>query len=88
MSTLKRKGKVLDAPMAITSDGTVLLNVTHLKNGDALEAARELLAEGHEVFVGIAVPGQLRGELLRGIEDGAADLLGRIGPKLRQRTRR
>ena len=60
--------------MAVASDGgTVLLNLTHLENGDALAAARKLLDGGHEVFVGVAVPARLRRELLQGIDDGAAD---------------
>jgi len=79
-----RVSKISDAPMAVASDGTVLLNLTHLENGDALAAARKLLDGGHEVFVGVAVPARLRRELLQGIDDGAADLVGRLGAQIRR----
>ena len=54
MTAPKKVTVVSDAPMALASDGKLLVNVTHLKDGDILEAARELLDAGHTLFVGIA----------------------------------
>lgn len=87
MKTTK-KAKLVDDPIAITSGGQLLLNVTHLDGmADAVAAVRRLLDEGHQVFVGIAVPVGLRRQLRRDIDDATADVVGRLGPRLRRRPR-
>lgn len=84
----KRGGKLVDAPMALASDGTLLLNVAHLDGmANVVAAVQRLLDDGHQVFVGVAVPARLRRELLRDVEDAAADVVGRLGPRLRRRPR-
>jgi hypothetical protein len=79
----KKPGVMLDAPMAITSAGDVVMNITHLEQiGDVTTVVARLLGEGHEVFVGVAAPGALRRELLKDIDDAGADLVGRLGARL------
>ena len=85
--TTRKKPNVSDAPMAIASNGMVLVNLTHLENGDVLEAARKHLDEGHQVFVGVVVPRHLRASLAKDFEDAASDLTCRIGGRLVRRTR-
>jgi hypothetical protein len=79
----------MDAPIAVASDGTIIVNATHLDAGtDPIAAVRRLLDEGHEIFVGVVVPNNLRRELLRDVDDAAADLVGRLGAKLGRRRAR
>ena len=87
MSTKKRMPKVVDAPMAVTSAGDVLVNLTHLANGDVLEAARKHLDEGHQVFVGLVVPRRHRVGLAKDIEDAASEMACRMGGRLVRRSR-
>jgi hypothetical protein len=75
--------------MAITSDGSLVVSMTHI-DGDVDDVAaklRQLLDEGHEVFVGVVVPAGLRRELDRDLEEVLADVVGRLGPRLRSRRR-
>jgi len=84
--TTPKDAQLVDAPMAVLSDGTVVFNVTHLGYGDdPLEAVRQLIEEGHEIFVGVVLPRELRHELRRDLHDVLADAVGRAGPKFRQR---
>ena len=85
----KPRAATIDAPMGITSDGRTLMNVTHLiKTTDVREALRVALAEGHEVFVGIAVPAYFAEEIRRDLDDAAAEIVGRLGIRVRRRRRR
>ena len=85
----KRAGKLLDAPLAVASDGTLLVNVAHLDGmPDPVAAVQRLVDDGHQVFVGVAVPAPLRRELLRDIDGAAADVVGRLGPRLRRQRAR
>jgi hypothetical protein len=86
MTAPKKVTVVSDAPMALASDGKLLVNVTHLKDGDILEAARELLDAGHTLFVGIAVPARHRKRLARDVDDAAADMVGRLGALISARA--
>lgn len=82
----KKNGGRIDSPIAFTLDGKAIVNASHLDLApDLPDLVRQLVAEGHAVFVGIGV-GALRAELLRGLEDGAADVVGRLGPRVRLRT--
>ena len=84
-----KNSKFVDAPIAVASDGTVIVNITHLDDtADVTEAVQQLLAEGHQVFVGVVVPAALRRALLRDVNDGLADAVGRLGPRLRRRRAR
>ena len=88
MST-RRRGKLLDPPMAITSDGQPLLNITHLDEAaDPVAVVGRLLAEGHAVFIGVAVPARYRKRLAKDIEGAAAEIVCRIGGRLGRPTKR
>ena len=87
MST-RRKPRLVDAPTAWASDGTLLLNITHLVDaGDPVAAVRRLLADGHTLFIGVAVPLRDRQRLAKDVEDALADAVGRMGPKVRRGRR-
>ncbi len=78
-----KKPSLSDAPLAITSDGRLVINVTHLDGTTALIAAIErLVPSGIQVFVGLVVPGELHGKLLKELDDSLADVAGRVGVKL------
>jgi len=84
--TGRRKPRLVDSPMALASDGTPLLNVTHLVDvDDPVAAVRRLLADGHTLFIGVTLPTELRREHLREVHDVLADAVGRLGPRLRVR---
>lgn len=79
----------IDAPLAVTSDGRVLFNVLHVVNdADLGEALRAVMQDGHQVFVGIAVPDHLAAEVRRDLDDAAADIVGRLGVRVMRRQRR
>ena len=80
MKTLM-KPSLSDAPMAITSDGRLVINVTHL-NGMArvIATAEKLVPERSQLFVGLVVPRELRRKLVKELDDSLADVAGRVGP--------
>jgi hypothetical protein len=83
--TTPKRANVSDAPMALASDGMVLVNLTHLQNGDVLEAARKHLDQGHQIFVGLVVPERHRAGLAKDFEDAASELTCRMGGRLVRR---
>jgi hypothetical protein len=75
--------RVVQAPMAVTSDGMIVVNATHLAVEPTLDAAIRYAKEsGHDVFVGVVVPRGLRDEFVREVDDALADVVGRLGPRL------
>lgn len=76
--TRPKKLRFVDAPMAVTSAGTVLLNATHLRDGasvaDFIDIAK---ATRRPIFIGVEV--ETSRELLRWIDDAAAEIVGAIG---------
>ena len=79
----RQKPRLVDAPMALTSDSTPLLNLTHVVDATNLVAAvRRLLAAGHTLFVGVVVPARDRKRLAGEVEDALADVVGRTGARL------
>ncbi|MFI5302619.1 MAG: hypothetical protein ACHREM_31405 [Polyangiales bacterium] len=81
--------RILDAPLAVASDGTVLIGIAWIDHtAKAIEVAQKLLAEGRSVFIGVAVPKRLNTRLARDMEDAAADIVGRLGPKVLRLRRR
>ena len=71
---------VSDAPMAVLSSGEVALSVTHLDGMAQLIAKIEkLVPVGHEVFIGLVVPRELRTRLIKELDDSVADVIGRVG---------
>jgi hypothetical protein len=78
-----RRTKISMAQMAVASDGGVLVNVAQLTTSDSLAAILKLADRtGLDVFVGVVVPGRLRGRVLRDVDDALADVVGRWGPKI------
>ena len=77
------------APMAVASDGALLVNAHALTNKDGLAAAIEIAKKsGLGVFVGVVVPQQMRARLLKNIDDALADVVGRLGSALIRGGRR
>jgi hypothetical protein len=78
-------GKVIDVPLAVASDGRIVVNVTHLDlDPTEPDLVRRLINEGHVVFLGV-VPRELRRELARETEDALADVVGRVGWRVMKR---
>jgi hypothetical protein len=85
----RRAAKLLDTPMAITSDGQPLLNITHMEEAsDPVGVVERLLDEGHTLFIGVAVPARYRRRLAKDIEGAAAEIVCRIGGRLGRPTKR
>jgi hypothetical protein len=82
--TVKQKPKILDAPMAFTSGGEVLVNIAHLTFNPEILAAVGALLEvvDADIYVGIAIPGRLRRVVRRDVRDACVDVVGRLGPAL------
>lgn len=82
----KKTGQLLDAPMAVTSGGSIVINVTHLDlDPNEPDLVRRLVAEGHAVFVAVAVRTDLRAEVLGETQDALADVVGRVGRRVMRR---
>ena len=61
----------------------MIINVTHLEDTtDVSAVVARLIDEGHTLFISVAVPDRLRRELLKDVEDAAADIVGRIGARV------
>jgi hypothetical protein len=79
----RRPTKVNTAPMAVASDGSLIVNAYQLAVGDDLAAVTEVARKsGLLVFVGVVVPERLRRDLMRDLDDAMADVVGRPGPRL------
>lgn len=86
---IKQTSQLIDVPLALASDGTMLVSITHLEQIDDVAAViARLIGEGHRLFIGVAVPGALRAKLLRDVDDGLADVVGRLGVRVLRRPRR
>lgn len=68
------------APLAIASDGTVIVNAVTLTTNDSLDAVIEAAkAAGGTVFVGVAMsPGEVN-QALHQLDDAAAEIAARVG---------
>jgi len=71
------------APMALASDGSLLLNIAEFQDETSPDALlRAAQATGLVVFVGVIVPANRRKTLLHYLDDAVAEVAGRIGAKL------
>lgn len=77
--------KPLDAPMALTSDGRVLFNVTHLFDESAPNALKIAVEAGLPVFVGVAVDRATAQKLIADFDDGLAEIVARRASGVRRR---
>ncbi len=80
--TRRKRPYIVQAPMAVASDGSILVNAAQLVVADDLDAVRAALATRLPVFGGVAVPPELRARFVREADDGLADVVGRLGPRL------
>ncbi len=89
----RRSPRVIEAPLAVATDGSVVINAYWVSAGgtslDALvQAARK---SGEEVFIGIAVPQPWKGRIIADLDELALDTVGRLAlraiPQLRRRPR-
>jgi predicted lactoylglutathione lyase len=67
------------APMGITSNGAVLLNVGFVKDGNVDQLVKFIREIGGRVFVGLVVEGKYRDTLVRDIDDASFDMALRLG---------
>ena len=78
----RRSARVNMAPMAVASDGSVIVNAGYmLDTGDPLEIIEKLGASA-ELYIGIVVPPRHVPEVMRKLDDGVAEIAGMIGPTL------
>lgn len=75
--------------MAVTSAGEIVVNANQLGTQADLDAIVEYArASGMPVFMGVVVPPRLRKQVLDDMDDAAADIVGRLGPRLLKRRGR
>jgi hypothetical protein len=75
--------KVCMAPMAVASDGSLLISVAEFQADTSIATlVRVAAATGLPIFVGVVVPHRFRARLAKDIDDAAADIAGRIGGTL------
>jgi hypothetical protein len=85
----RRRTKVSQAPLAVASDGTVLLNVAHAADvTDPRKLVDAVMAEGAPVFVGVtARPGEVA-TMLGGLDDPFVEVVAlAFGARRRRRPR-
>jgi len=74
------------APMAVASDGSILLNIALAGDQDIVKLVERALAEGGTVFVGVAITEAERVLALKRADDAAAETVGWIlGGRQRRR---
>ncbi len=84
----RRNPAIVEAPLAVASDGAILVNAIQLGSKtdlDALVAYAEVT--GLSIFVGVVVPARLRGRFTRELDDMSADVVGRLAPRLVRKRR-
>jgi hypothetical protein len=83
---MTRRRKLCQAPMAVTSDGAIFVNLAHLLTPNELRELRLKLAGfGGHLFIGVEVPRRLQGQVQGEVRDVLEDVVGRLGPGLRGR---
>ena len=71
--------RVHDAPLALTSDGTVLVNVTHF-DGPRSPAAllKRALAQKGKVFIGVVLSKEEVNDVLEQLRHGSAEAVAYV----------
>ena len=69
-------------PMALTSAGEVVLNGAYLLDLDDPQETVKKLGPSVELYIGVVVPERLVQEVLRRLDDAAAEIVGVIAAKL------
>jgi len=74
--------------MAVTSSGDVLVNAYQLSTADDFESVIETaLATGRPIFIGVALDREEQADVMRDVDDGCADIVGRLGGRMQARRR-
>ena len=81
---------VSDVPFAVGSDGTIYVNVTHLRGQDDPEALLErALAQGGAVLIGVELDRAEVRQLLERLDEGAREAVAFVlGARLKEGGRR
>jgi len=79
---VSRRSKLNMAPMAVTSDGTLLINAAYALDVEDPVAIVEMLGPGAKLYIGIVVPPPQVREGLERLDDAVAEIAGRTGAKL------
>lgn len=74
--TRPKKVRFIDAPMAVASDGSLLISASHALGMDDLRELLAAIPKDAAVFVGVVVPRQYQRQVLRRIDDAAAEIAG------------
>lgn len=78
----RRLQQLVDVPLAVASDGVLLVGVAWCTDAKTVEAAlAAALASGRPIFIGVAVDA-LQGRLLRDLGDVVADSIGRFAVEI------
>jgi NAD(P)H-nitrite reductase large subunit len=81
--------RLLEAPLLVASDGTLLLNIHATTDADdAQSALAEALRTKRAIVIGVALSNAEAEELLADLGDGVADSVGRLSPRFIARRRR
>jgi hypothetical protein len=67
------------APVAIASNGALVLNLGFVRDGDLDQLVKFIREIGGRVYVGLVVEGKCRDTLVRDIDDAAFDAGVRLG---------
>jgi len=79
----RRSKRVCLAPLAVASDGSLLINMAEFQDDVRVEAlVSSAKATGLVVFVAVVVPDGFREQVRRDLADAATDMAGRLGPKV------
>jgi hypothetical protein len=80
MTRRSKHGSTLDIPLAVGSDGSILVGASHVLGlMDPVDLAEQAdIFGGHRVFVGILLKPALRRTLLRDAGDPLVELVARL----------
>jgi hypothetical protein len=79
----RRRAKMNMAPMAVASDGEIVINAAQLTTSGSLAAIVKVAERtGLAVFIGVVVPEGQQRRVLDVVDDALADVVGRLGPKI------
>jgi len=83
------KGRIHRAPLALTSDGTVVANLAHFDTlEDAQAALRQALELGRQVFISVALTPEEVAFVRKRIDDSGAETLAWLLGKERDAKRK
>jgi predicted lactoylglutathione lyase len=74
-----RRIRIERAPVAIASNGALVLNLGFVKEGNLDQLVTFAREVGGRVFVGLVVEGKYRDTLVRDIDDASFDMALRLG---------